>query len=73
MMIADAERSDVAPIPNIEKMLAKATTIGEIRSVENLAQRARDYAKAARMGRDAVNRAARSRDVRRSSVQDSMH
>jgi hypothetical protein len=49
----------LAPISKAARMLAEATTLEEIRQVENLAQRARDYAKAAGLGRDASNSAAR--------------
>jgi len=65
-MTTDAKKSYIAEISKAERMLEKATTVEEIRHVENLAQRARDYAKAAGLGRDAVNRAGRlALDARR--------
>ena len=44
-----ATSSAIAAISKAERMLEKATTIDEIRHVENLAQLARDYAKKARV------------------------
>jgi hypothetical protein len=70
-MIATADRltashSGIAMIAKVQRALERATTIEEIRNVENLAQRAREYAKAAGMGRDSVNAAARyALDARR--------
>jgi len=61
-----ADKSDIAVVSKMQRMLEKATTVDEIRHVENLAQRAREYAKAAGLGRDAVNRAGRlALDARR--------
>ena len=48
----------LATLSKATRMLAEATTIQDIMAVENLAQRARDYAKAAGMGREATNNAA---------------
>jgi hypothetical protein len=65
-MIAVAGRSSIATIPQVQRMLERATTIGEILQVENLAERVRDFAKAAGMGRDSVNTATRyALDARR--------
>jgi len=65
-MTAVADKSDIAVVSKMRRMLEKATTVEEIRHVENLAQRARDYAKAAGLGRDAVNRVGRlALDARR--------
>jgi len=61
-----ADKSDIAVVSKMQRMLEKATTVDEIRHVENLAQRAREYAKAPGLGRDAVNRAGRlALDARR--------
>jgi hypothetical protein len=67
-MTTTANGSDIAMISKATQMLDRASTIDEIRQVENLAQCARDYAKAAGRGRDAVNSAARiALDARRKS------
>jgi hypothetical protein len=56
----------IAVRSKLQRMLEKATSLDEIRTVENLAQRARDYAKAAGLGRDSINSAARlALDARR--------
>ena len=56
----------IAMLAKAQRMLEKATTVKQIRNAENLAQRAREYAKAAAMGRDSVNAAARcALDARR--------
>jgi hypothetical protein len=61
-----ASSSAIAMIAKAQRMLEQATTIKEIRNVENLAQRAREYAQAAGLGRDSVNTAARyALDARR--------
>jgi hypothetical protein len=50
--------SDLARLSEAAIMLAEARTLPDIRKVHNLAQRAQDYAKAARLGLDAQNSAA---------------
>jgi hypothetical protein len=62
-----ANGSSIALIPKPQqRMLEKANTIDEIRAVENLAQLACEYAKKARLGRDAINSATRhALDARR--------
>ena len=45
-------------VTDASRMLAEARTLDDIRHVHNLAQRAHDYAKAARLGLDAQNSAA---------------
>ncbi len=50
--------SALAPLSRARKMLAEATTIEQILQVENLAQRAKEIAAAAGMGREACNSAA---------------
>lgn len=50
--------SDLVAITEAAHMLAEARTLPEIRRVHNLAQRAHDYARAARMSLDAQNSAA---------------
>lgn len=54
-----ANSSAIALLPQAGRMLEKAVTIEEIRKVENLAQLAREYAKAAGLGREAINTATR--------------
>jgi N6-adenosine-specific RNA methylase IME4 len=49
----------LAPIIKAQRMLAEATTLEQILRVENLAQRARDFAKAAGLSRQAQNTAAK--------------
>ena len=53
-----ASNSGIAMISKVQRALERATTIEEIRNVENLAQRTREYAQAAGLGRDSVNTAA---------------
>lgn len=48
----------ITTIEKAARMLAEATTLEDILRVENLAQRARDYARAADWGREAQNTAA---------------
>ena len=63
---ATANASGIALISKARRMLEEATTIDEIRDVQNLAQLACDYAKKAKLGRDAVNSATRhALDARR--------
>jgi len=50
--------TDLARLSEAAIMLAEARTLPDIRKVHNLAQRAQDYAKAARLGLDAQNSAA---------------
>lgn len=50
--------SDLARLSEAAIMLAEARTLPDIRKVHNLADRAKDYAKAARLGIDAQNSAA---------------
>jgi hypothetical protein len=57
--MTQSNNSALVPLRKAEKMLLEAKTIDEILHVENLAQRARDFAKAAGMGRDTWNAAAR--------------
>lgn len=49
----------LAPLSKAGRMLAEAKTLDEILHVENLAQRARDFAKAEKLGREAQNQAGR--------------
>jgi hypothetical protein len=55
--LADYTGRDIALLSKAKQMLVEARTIPDILKVENLAQRARDYAKKAGMGRDAANSA----------------
>jgi hypothetical protein len=65
-MVAIESDSGLATIPQVQRMLERANSIDEILHVENLAQRVRDFATAAGMGRDAINTAARyALDARR--------
>jgi hypothetical protein len=58
--------SEIALISRAQRMLAEARSIDDVLHVENLAQRARDFAKEAGLGRDAVNACARhALDARR--------
>ena len=50
----------VATLSEAQRLLACATTIGEIQKVESLAQLAVEFAKRARLGRAAINAAAES-------------
>lgn len=50
--------SDLALISEAAQALATARTLPDIRRVHNLSQRAKDYARAARLGLDAQNNAA---------------
>lgn len=50
--------SDLVRLTDAAQMLAEARTLPDIRKVHNLAQRAQDYARAARLGLDAQNSAA---------------
>ena len=56
---SDATPRALVALTKARKMLAEAKTIEQILAVENLAQRARDFAKAAGLGRLAVNAAVR--------------
>jgi len=65
-MTIAADKSDIVVVSKMQRTLEKAASIDEVRNVENLAQRAREYAKVAGLGRDAVNRAGRlALDARR--------
>lgn len=50
--------ADLVLVTDAARMLAEARTLPDIRRVQNLAQRAQEYAKAARLGLDAQNSAA---------------
>lgn len=52
------EPADLVALTEASRMLAEAKTLPNIRAVHNLAQRAKDYARAARLGLDAQNSAA---------------
>ena len=63
---AGANGFPVATLSEAQRLLACATTIGEIQKVESLAQLAVEFAKRARLGRAAINAAARiALDARR--------
>lgn len=53
-----SEPADLVALTEASRMLAEAKTLPNIRAVHNLAQRAKDYARAARLGLDAQNSAA---------------
>jgi N6-adenosine-specific RNA methylase IME4 len=55
----DARRKALQPIVKAHRILAEAKTLDDFLQVENLAQRARDFAKAAGLGRKTMNEAAR--------------
>lgn len=57
-IISVANTRDLALLSKAQKILVEARTIPDICNIENLAQRVREYAKKAGMGRDAVNAAA---------------
>lgn len=68
--VSTCNSAELTPVAQVERALEKATSIDEIRNVENLAQRARDLARAAGLGRDAVNKAGRiALDARRKAGQ----
>ncbi len=56
-MSDEQSKSALAPLDNARRMLAEATTIQDIMRVANLAQRAADFAKAARLGLAVSNQA----------------
>lgn len=55
----DDARKALQPIVKAHRLLAEAKTLEDFLQVENLAQRARDFAKAAGLGRRTMNEAAR--------------